>query len=324
MATAYYKSLLSQNEKNIYDHIFRGLREFQNKMFFPRAQPQAVERAFEAIKNDMQELFFVSGSFHMLSSISGVELQLSCLYNKNESVRILNQLKRIAEQVVAPFKNRSHYETAIALHDYLVSHVRYSERLNAAGEAHSPVGALINRECVCEGYARAYKFLCDKAKIPCIVVSGTAVGMNGTPEGHAWNMIGLDTGYYHVDVTFDQYIDRQYCSKQRMFLSTEEISVDHQPGTAFRIPHCSGSRSPLVQVKSMNELIASLQKDRRNGVRYSEYRLSSLVDTNMLINSLTGRLTSSDIMLYNSKAGFFYDNAPKISCLGVRWRAATP
>ncbi len=54
---------------------------------------------------------------------------------------------------------------------------------------------------VCEGYAKAFKFLCDisgfSGSVDCIVVTG----MLGS-EGHMWNVVTLDDGFnYMVDVT---------------------------------------------------------------------------------------------------------------------------
>ncbi|MBR5973949.1 MAG: hypothetical protein IK020_02080 [Clostridiales bacterium] len=61
-------------------------------------------------------------------------------------------------------------------------------------------------EVVCEGYAKAFKYLCDQSSfndpnIDCYIVSGVMAG--GTGEGpHMWNMVTLEDGkHYLVDVT---------------------------------------------------------------------------------------------------------------------------
>jgi len=58
---------------------------------------------------------------------------------------------------------------------------------------------------VCEGYARAFQYLCDqssfKGDLSCITVSGTLDDGKG-PEGHAWNIVHMNDGLnYLVDVT---------------------------------------------------------------------------------------------------------------------------
>lgn len=56
---------------------------------------------------------------------------------------------------------------------------------------------------VCESYAEAFKVLCDKADIPCVIVNGTAD--NGySKSGHMWNYVQMDNGkWYAVDVSWN-------------------------------------------------------------------------------------------------------------------------
>ncbi len=56
--------------------------------------------------------------------------------------------------------------------------------------------ALINGKAVSEGYAMAYKALCDELEIDCTVVIGEYAGAL-----HAWNIVKLEDDYYHVDVS---------------------------------------------------------------------------------------------------------------------------
>ncbi len=51
---------------------------------------------------------------------------------------------------------------------------------------------------VCEGYAEAFKLLCDSMDIPCVII---------TSETHEWNAVQMDDGnWYYVDVTFNDPI----------------------------------------------------------------------------------------------------------------------
>ena len=58
---------------------------------------------------------------------------------------------------------------------------------------------------VCEGYARAFKVLCDKAGIPCVLVDGKARTSTSDEEGsaHMWNYVQLGNNWYGVDVTWN-------------------------------------------------------------------------------------------------------------------------
>lgn len=58
---------------------------------------------------------------------------------------------------------------------------------------------------VCEGYARAFKVLCDKSDIPCVLVDGKAKSQpNAAGGAHMWNYAQADDGnWYAVDVTWN-------------------------------------------------------------------------------------------------------------------------
>lgn len=87
-----------------------------------------------------------------------------------------------------------------AAHDFVIETAEYVSRDNGNDYPHNQdiVGALINRKCVCNGFASAFKYLCDRlGDLEVIMVSGE------TTEPHAWNMAKVDGEFYHIDVTWD-------------------------------------------------------------------------------------------------------------------------
>ena len=93
----------------------------------------------------------------------------------------------------------SAFEVAQALHDYIVRNCVYSKAAASSTTptiAHSAYGALVNGSAVCQGYALAYKLLLARAGVPCVFVISTSMN-------HAWNMVQIDGGWYHVDSTWD-------------------------------------------------------------------------------------------------------------------------
>jgi hypothetical protein len=85
---------------------------------------------------------------------------------------------------------------------HLTDTVEYDTYTAASGEygdqyiAATAYGALLNRSAVSEGYAMAYKALCDELGINCYVVLGE---YDGKP--HAWNIVELNGDFYHIDVS---------------------------------------------------------------------------------------------------------------------------
>lgn len=90
------------------------------------------------------------------------------------------------------------------VHDYLVDHTEYDA--NAGSMVYNIYGTLINGKSVCEGYARAFKYILDDIGIPCIIACGIGRNSTGATESHAWNYVKIDGVWYAVDVTWDDPI----------------------------------------------------------------------------------------------------------------------
>ncbi len=93
-------------------------------------------------------------------------------------------------------------EIALALHDYLALHLTYDSAAASAGSAtykrypnaFSAYGAIVDKKAVCHGIALAYKALLAHCGIPAYLVPDYG-------RSHVWNLIGLDGGWYHADIT---------------------------------------------------------------------------------------------------------------------------
>ena len=84
-------------------------------------------------------------------------------------------------------------------------------------------GAQEQNSVVCEGYARAFKMLCDAANIPCALISGDGGGP------HMWNAVKMDDEkWYAVDVTWDDSGDPS-TPKDTYFLKPSKDFSNHTP-----------------------------------------------------------------------------------------------
>lgn len=320
MGTAYYKTLLSKQEQTLYDGIIRQLRQFKSSIALPAASIDEITRSFHAVRRDNPSLFFISNEYSVQASCMDSVLDVKLLYGFKEASDLLSKMNRIANAVAAHVRGMPDYQAATFIHDFLVQRLTYSEDVNARLEAHSIVGALIHHSCVCEGYAKAYKFLCDKAGIPCILVTGSATNPGGVPESHAWNIVKIGHDCCHVDVTFDKYIDNAYCSRAYLFLSSAEILTDHTLDTDYPVPTCPKSRLPLARVKDLSSFIDAAGQDRRKKLHHSEYALTAPVNPRSFIDALSKKIPAVDLMLNNSIKNFFFPEKKKVYVIGIRWR----
>ena len=119
-----------------------------------------------------------------------------------------------AQQIVDRYANLSDYGKLMKYRDEICNLVDYNHP--AADDNTTPYGDPWNlvyvfdgdddTMVVCEGYSKAFKYLCDLSDfendVTCITVAGNFYTSNGTNGGHMWNIVYLGNGMnYMVDVT---------------------------------------------------------------------------------------------------------------------------
>jgi hypothetical protein len=85
-------------------------------------------------------------------------------------------------------------------------------------------GAIVGGHSICQGYSRGFMALCQKANLWCEYAEGEFSGTS-----HMWNLVKLDTGTYHIDITWaDEKGLPGSAEWERFFMLTQdEIAIDH-------------------------------------------------------------------------------------------------
>lgn len=176
---------------------------------------------------------------------------LTDVFSSKEKIdKELNQIEKVKTYFVQN-KRENTYENVKLVHDYLVESIDYDQTLSEPN-IYDIYGALIKRKCVCEGYAKSFKYLMDVLNIPCVMVAGKATNSEGNTENHAWNYVQIDQAWYAIDCTWDDPIlvggnFLSNISKYRYFLKGEkEFNESHIPigkftnnGKTFVYPNLS-------------------------------------------------------------------------------------
>ena len=180
----------------------------------------ALDGAINSLILDNPELFYIDiTKMYLLTNITtklfsttykvtisgNGESYLDEAFTSTEEVeKAIAQVEEIKEKVLIEANMGSVEDKVRLVHDYLIDTIDYD--LNAGSTVYDIYGALVNRRVVCEGYAKAFKYILDDLGIPCIIVCGTGTNSSGETESHAWNYVQLDGNWYAVDVTWDDPI----------------------------------------------------------------------------------------------------------------------
>ena len=231
----YFYSKLTEADKKAYDKILNAWLNLEKKVTIKTFGGNInFQKVFEGLIDDNPELFYVI--FNSLSVAYGlgfasISVDFSMANDEIEKTKanIMTRLQEIKNNIKTKDVEKE-------IHDYLATEVRYASN-TISPTAHNICGPFLEKTAVCEGYARAFKLICDEMNIPCIIVTGLATDEDCT-ENHAWNIVRKGKNNYHVDVTWNSSVYQ--CTKFPLYYNVSDsfIEKDHTWNRTL-FPHCS-------------------------------------------------------------------------------------
>lgn len=192
----YYYETLSDEEKSLYRELYAIMAGHMDYTNVGTTDSKRVGQLMEYVLLDNPELFYIDSLKTQTTTIgSNVSMAVMAEENmtQNEQSTAKANIENYKNVCFANIRSdMSDYEKALAIYEYVVTHLKYTK---GAPYNQSLYSAVLG-ESVCRGYACAFKYLCDEAGIDCIVVTGSMQG-----ENHAWNMVKIDGIWCQVDCT---------------------------------------------------------------------------------------------------------------------------
>lgn len=214
-----------------YDALYAGLAA--HKASIPMGStitPQELSgQVFPAVLSDHPELFYLESSYQY-SIMDGKVYAVIPQYSMGGTA--LTNARALLEQRTALLLRDlpdGEYEKALELHNRLALTTRYV----STAQDQNIYGALVEREAVCAGYARAYQYLLQQCGIEAWTVTGTALTpASAQPVAHAWNLVKLNGEWYCTDVTWDDQTNSGDDGLQQVFyayfnITSAEMGEDH-------------------------------------------------------------------------------------------------
>lgn len=272
----FYYSLLLDEEKRIYIEIVSALRKFNKIVKINMIHKDIDFHAIIcAIKEDNPELFYVNFSAVTITmSNFCATVYFAFFYNDVDIYWIMKELSSVVATISL---SGNILQDEFNIHKYIANNVEY-DYSGSSFDSFTIKGALIDRKAVCEGYSKAFKFLCDFAKIPCLIISGTAKNYNGMVQNHAWNIVNINGDYYHVDSTWNRDSLEKLGLSLYLNISDKFISGNHT-WQKEKYPQCrktSNLELKIVSIndkaqfqKAINDAVCNLQRHLLLSINYS-------------------------------------------------------
>lgn len=229
-----YYGYLSDDGKLLYRQIYANALELESS-FVPVIEITVAEvsNVINAVYHDHPELFWMESGYTYKYTESNICVHINL--NFNETIHDIDNARKKFEDKANEIIDvastlSSDYEKEKYVYNALLDCVEYDE---SAQLHQSPYSALVYGKSVCAGYARAYQYIMLKLGVPTYYCTGEA-------EGHAWNIVKLDNGYYNVDVSWADVKK----SPERYFNRTDqELKETHKrSGYSVLLPRCRAKK----------------------------------------------------------------------------------
>ena len=222
----YYYECLSKNEAAVYNTLLTGLLKYSKAIGCHGCTVSQVQKVYHYLKLDVPELFYMK----RIKIRYLTETALCCTvipeyrFTISQSHDTLVSMSLICKELVNKYEKSSDFQKELAIHDFIASTVKYRD--TEAPYSHEAPGAILFQIGVCEGIAKAFKYLSDQLGLKSVVVFGTSHEQENE-GGHAWNLVKVDGVFYHVDTTFDCTISSKCIRYDYLNLSDEDIQSSH-------------------------------------------------------------------------------------------------
>ena len=253
-----YKALV-ENKENMKTGTYKvelgnSFDDLLNKENGGEILGQYYQSAIEAYTYDNVDVFYFDVN-HMYLNIESISKGNKTKYNvfinsgneasylssyfqsKEDVDRAIQQVEQEKNKILQNRTNNT-YTNIKMVHDYLIANLEYDTGVSG-NNIYNLYGGLVSKRCVCEGYAKSFKYLMDALNIPCTLVIGGATNSEGKQENHEWNYVQIGSNWYAIDCTWDDpiirgsgYIDNSI--KYKYFLKgSADFNRNHFPDGHF-------------------------------------------------------------------------------------------
>jgi len=178
---------------------------------------------YNAVQYDYTELFWMRGAAFNTAVYAGYDgtnaildftvsmsTDASLLFDSDaELVAAAQSMENAVDTIIAAAPTTNEYDKTVYFNSWLKQNNTYNHphlENDNYPLAHTAYSAFTSQNVeavgpVCQGYAYAFKYLCNLSDIDCVVVTGDLYQTYDDPGPHAWNAVKLDGAWYGVDAT---------------------------------------------------------------------------------------------------------------------------
>lgn len=268
----FYYGQFSESQQLAYREIYQGLSEQKEEFIIHSNDGNEANNILYAVLFDFPELFWPDGNV-VSTAYADTYVSVEPEYNCSVEQRTQKQaeIEAVADTILANVPTTyTEYEKIKYIYEYLVNTIDYVEGVPDDQNLYS---ALVGKQSVCAGYAKANQYLLEKLGIFCIYVTGDATNA-GVTDLHAWNIVQCNGKYYYVDTTWadplfsaeEQEVADTNLVYDYLCCSEETLEGTHVLDDAYEYPVCDSDDLNYYRLNDM--LYASADRKTLLNVMY--------------------------------------------------------
>ncbi|MDE5859616.1 MAG: hypothetical protein K2H23_04430, partial [Oscillospiraceae bacterium] len=195
-----YKQL-DEKSTYIYDTLITAIEQNRTDINFSSVMNITVDdyqAVYQQIYSDENSIYYIDKTMKYARNSKTQTIASAIIaykYSNNEIKRMQEAVEEEADKIIGQITiNMTEYDIVKFFYDYLAENVKYDESSEHCRDIY---GTLVNKNALCEGYAKAFSYLCDKVGIETLTITGEA---DKVP--HMWNMVKIGGEWYHIDITY--------------------------------------------------------------------------------------------------------------------------
>lgn len=254
----FYYEMMPATERIVYRAMYAGFINSEDIFSIPKCEYGKISEIFEKLTDDHPEIFYVKSiRIQSRKLLSGCHIIPQYRFTRDEIYYINAEVEKQASPIICRCIGESAIDAEKLIHDYLIEKVTYKDL--DAPYSHEMPGVILYGIGVCEGVAKAFKYLCDKVGIRSGIVVGNAKGESVV---HAWNQVCVDGDWYNVDVTFDANLTNYSGDIRYDYFNVADYELSDRE-SFFSVPLCNKYYSFYVKKRKY----ARCQRDLKDMIR---------------------------------------------------------
>lgn len=287
----YARSRLGAEDAALYQELYEAVTGFSENTPLSVWDAERIERVFACMLADHPEIFYVNGytltTRTLGETVQEVSFQAVYTFTQAEARERAARVGEAADAVLSSLTpDMDDYEKLKLLYEAVVLGTEYD--LNAP-ENQTLCSVFLYGRSVCQGYAKAFQYLCQRAGIPAVLVTGTV----NAGEPHAWTAVRCNGAWYYADPAWgdvsyqtkdggEQDPEGSLSAGQKeqvdygyFLVTARQLFLTHTPDETFLLPECTS----MTDNYYVREGLYFSQADMEQAVRAFERALQEGAST---------------------------------------------